>query len=222
MAVGDPQSVGPQSVGSGAPAKRARRRGAARWVRRGFGAAIIGVAGAVWWFTNSGFDDNITVSGIDLTNLSEGLKLSNPRFTGETAKGEPFTLSAGWALPDGPRPDMVELNDVAGEIHLADGRMVTLSAAEGVFRPKEDMVAITGDVRVTRSDGYELTATSARLDASAGALSAEGPVHGVGPVGEITAGSLRAERNGAAGPGDYIWFENRVHLRIMQPKMASK
>lgn len=201
---------------------RRRRQGAARWVRYGLATSVVGVLGAVWWFTNAGFDDNITVSGIEVPSLSEGLKLSNPRFTGETAKGEPFTLSAAWALPDGPRPKEVALNDVAGELHMADGRMVQMRADKGIFWPKSDVVEISGNVRVTRSDGYEIMAAAARVDASSGAVSAAGPVQAVGPQGEITAGSMRAERDGANGAGDHIWFENRVHLRIMQPNLAAK
>ena len=214
-------SPAPDTTGQSVRPRR-RKQGGARWVRYGLAATAIGVAGAVLRLTTPGFDDNLTVSGIDLTNLSDGLKLSNPRFTGETAKGEPFTLSAEWALPDGPRPTEVELNKVAGEIHLADGRMVEMHADKGVFWPKTDLVEVSGAVRVSRSDGYEITASTARVDASSGALSATGPVTATGPQGEITAGSLRAERDGASGPGDYIWFENRVHLRIMQPKMASR
>lgn len=217
----DPANDASATAGQAKPPRR-RKQGRARWVRYGLAGAVAAVLGAVWWFTNPGFDDNITVSGIELTNLSEGLKLSNPRFTGETAQGEPFTLSAEWALPDGPRPEEVALNKVAGEVHLGDGRMVQMQASEGLFYPKEDVVALSGDVRVTRSDGYKITASSARIDAATGALAAEGPVHATGPQGEITAGSLRAERDGAAGPGDYIWFENRVHLRIMQPNLATK
>lgn len=193
------------------------------WARYALGGAAVLMVGAIYWLTNPGFeDDNLSVSGIDLTDLSEGLKLSNPRFTGETAKGEPFTLSAAWALPDGPRPEEVKLSEVAGEVHLADGRMVEMSADSGLFLPKQDVVTVAGNVRLTRSDGYEITASTARLDADSGTLAADGPVRAIGPQGEITAGSLRAERDGAAGPGDYIWFENRVHLRIMQPKLASK
>ncbi|MGB0411452.1 MAG: LPS export ABC transporter periplasmic protein LptC [Pikeienuella sp.] len=208
--------------GDASPRPR-RRKGAAQWVRYGLAGAVLCVLGAIFWLTNTGFeDDGLSVSGVDLSNLSEGLKLSNPRFTGETAKGEPFTLSAAWALPDGARPDEVELNEVAGEVHLADGRMVEMQAAHGVFFPKQDVVTVAGDVRLSRSDGYEITASAARVDAAASQVTAEGPVRAIGPQGEITAGSLRAERNGASGPGDYIWFENRVHLRIMQPKLASK
>lgn len=207
----------------GAKPRVKRRQGAARWARYVLGGAALLMAGAILWLTNPGFEDeNLSISGVDVTDLSDGLKLSNPRFTGETAKGEPFTLSAAWALPDGPRPETVELNDVAGEVHLADGREVRINADSGMFLPKQDVVTVEGNVRLTRSDGYELTASAARLDAESGAFSAEGPVRAVGPEGEITAGSLRAERDGASGPGDYIWFENRVHLRIMQPNLASK
>ncbi len=40
----------------------------------------------------------------DMAALGAGLRLDNPRFAGVTEDGDPFVVTADWALPDGPSP----------------------------------------------------------------------------------------------------------------------
>ncbi len=178
-----------------------------------------GVLASFFLFSNARYDDAVTFDGVDLSALGEGLKLTNPRFTGATAKGEPFTVTAEWALPDGPRPENVELSKVSGELNLIDGRYVELSALSGNLQPQANIVELSGSVSFTSSDGYELRASRARLEAARNMLTAEGPVKASGPLGRIEAGSLRVERRGA--DGDYIWFENRVKVFIDKPNQKA-
>ena len=69
------------------------------------------------------------------------------------------------------------------------------------------------------SDGHELRASRARLEADKNLMTAAGPVKAVGPLGRIEAGSLRVERRGEEG--DFIWFENRVKVFIDKPNQKA-
>lgn len=191
-----------------------------RAAKIGLPVAALAVAAAIWFGSSLNFDDRIAFDGVDFSALDEGLKLTNPRFTGATARGEPFEVTAEWALPDGPEPETIELSKPAGEINLSDGRFVELSALSGVLEPRRNVLTLTGSVRLESSDGRSLRAARARVDARARTLSADGPVRAEGPMGVIEAGALRVERDGAGRPGDYIWFENGVKLRIETPNMA--
>ncbi len=176
----------------------------------------LGVFAALFVFNGARYDARISFDGIDPSSLSEGLKILNPRFTGATRKGEPFTVSAASALPNGPKPTRIELEDAKGEIALADGRNVTATAKGGVLLPKANEVRLSGGVRIETSDGYRLTAPEAALFADEDKVTAEGGVEAEGPLGRITAERLRATR-GEAGEGAYIWFEERVKVRIDRP-----
>ena len=199
-------------------AARALWIGAAKY---GLPLVALATLGAVFVFSGARYDDRVSFDSIDVSALGEGLKLTNPRFTGATSKGEPFTVTAEWALPDGPRPEKVELSNVTGEINLSDGRYVEISALSGLIEPQANILSLIGSVRFKSSDGYEVRAASARLDAKAGVLTGGGPVKVTGPLGRIDAGSVRVERDGPRGPGDYIRFENRVKVRIDDPKGAT-
>lgn len=211
------------------PAERheRRRRRFVSLLKIGLPIFALGVFAALFVFNGARYDSRISFDGVDLASLEEGLRLTNPRFTGATKRGEPFTVIAAWALPDGPNPETIELSEVSGEISLADGRTVTVSAAGGVIRPKVNHVALSGDVRLITSDGYTMQAEEAALDAEAEVVTASGGVMAEGPLGRITAETMRATRapmsnaEGASqGEGAYIWFENRVRVRIERPNMA--
>lgn len=205
-----------------------KRRRVIRWLKIGLPAAALAVFASLFIFSSARYSDQITFEGVDLSALQEGLRLIEPRFTGATNRGEPFTVSAEWALPDGPRPTRVELNSVSGEINLIDGRVVSLSSAAGVLEPKANILTLVDGVRFASSDGYEVTASTARLDAENEVLTAEGEVTALGPIGRIRADRMRATRVASAGAdesvekGAYIWFENRVKVRIENPNLAQE
>lgn len=185
----------------------------------------LGIFAALFVVNSSLFNSGVSFDGLGAEG-GDGLRLTNPRFTGATKQGEPFLITAAWALPDGPKPQKVDLSEVQGEINLADGRVVTIKAAEGVFLPETRHVSLSGDVTLDTSDGYRLTAARAALDSGAEILTASGGVTARGALGEIAAEEMRAtkapEGGANTGEGAYIWFEKRVKVRIEQPDMAGQ
>lgn len=184
----------------------------------------LGVFASLFLFS-AGYDERISFDGVDVSSLEDGLKLDNPRFTGSTAAGEPFTISADWALPDGPDPEEVELSAVEGEIAMADGRTVMVEAAAGVLYPKAKVVTLSDGLKITTSDGYELTAETGRLDTATDEVIATGGVMASGDMGVITADRMRATRaretDAEGGDDAYIWFENRVRVSVEEPMRAA-
>jgi lipopolysaccharide export system protein LptC len=178
--------------------------------------AALGALSSMFLISRDDFPAGIRFSAADFASLGEGLRLANPRFTGATERGEPFTVSAEWALPDAPDPREIALHAVRAEIVTADGRTVTLTAAEGILRPRDQRVALAGGVTVTTSDGYRAGTEAAEADVRARTLVAPGPVVAEGPLGRIEAGRMTVARpaadDGDRAGDDLIVFENRVRV----------
>jgi lipopolysaccharide export system protein LptC len=185
--------------------RRARR---VRFLKIALPAAAVALIAAVFLFSGRRAVEGLSVGGLAI-DPAEGLRLTSPRFTGETSSGQPFVVTADWALPDGPDPARVTLGPMRGQITLDPARRVTLQAAAGVLFPKDQRLTLGEGVVVTTSDGYRATVASAEIDFGAEAARAEGPVTGEGPLGRIEAGALRAARRDGQ---DYIWFERGVRV----------
>lgn len=173
--------------------------------------AAIALLLAVFLFPRTLLLRNIDLSGL-IFDPAEGLRLKNPRFSGTTDAGQPFSIRSEWALPDAPDPTRITLGPLSGEIAVEPGQIVGVEAAGGEFRPKARQLAIEGGVTVTTTDGYRVTLDAAELDFEARTLQGSGPVSGQGVVGSIEAGSMRAARR---PDGDYIWFENGVRVIVV-------
>jgi lipopolysaccharide export system protein LptC len=155
-------------------------------------------------------DEGFSLSDVDFS-VMDGLRLSNPEFTGRMPDGSPFSITAEWAIPDGPDPERVELGPMRGEARLADGRVARLRADGGDARPKAETLTLEGDVATQSSDGWSMRVPRADLDLGRQTMRAAGPVRGEAPFGEIDAGSMRAAR---IDESHYIWFEDGVRVRI--------
>ena len=152
------------------------------------------------------------LSAEELARLGAGLRLEEPRFAGVTDGGEPFVVTADWALPDSAMPDRIDLEKPRGEISLSDGRTIVAEARTGQLLRPEETLALSGDVVIERSDGYRVTTEALTIDFGAKTAHAPGAVSGRGPDGEIDAGSFRADARDSGLSEAHIWFENRVRV----------
>ncbi|MGF1660519.1 MAG: hypothetical protein ACFCUS_13920 [Rubrimonas sp.] len=170
----------------------------------------LALVAAIFLFPRADLGESIGFADLDF-DLRDGLQVNAPRFSGRDRDGRPFAVSADWARPDRPDPERVTLGPVRGEMALEAQGLLTLEAGGGEMRPKTDRLLLSDGVALATSEGWRLRAASADLDLREAALSAEGPVRGEGPGGEIDAAKLRAEQ----GPDGYIvWFEGGVRVRI--------
>ena len=84
-------------------------------------------------------DNGFTLSGVDFSAM-DGLRLSNPEFAGRTPEGDPFSVTAEWAIPDGPDPARVELGPMRGEARLSGGRVVASGPPANLLESDSDEV----------------------------------------------------------------------------------
>ncbi|QDL90797.1 hypothetical protein FDP22_02735 [Paroceanicella profunda] len=199
-----------------------------RFLRIGLPLLAIAMMSSVFLIQEDDFVGGIEFSASDIQALGEGLRLTNPNFSGTTDAGEPYMVRAEWAQPDSPNPSKITLHDLTAQIDLDGGRKVTLAAQDGVMRPDDQHVTLTGAVEMTTSDGYVARTELAEADISKRLVTAPGKVSASGPLGSIEAGSMHITRPDADGEApasgnEMVLFGNgvRVVYRPAQQKAPS-
>jgi len=190
-----------------------------RWMKVVLPVAALVTVGAIF-LTGRGFDSGESLlSPADLATLGAGLRLETPRFTGRTEAGEPYTVRAAWAEPDGAVPDRITLDRPEGEIDTADGRRLSGRADAGLLERREDRLTLRGGVVIETSDGYRFASERLALDFRARTAHSPVPIIATGPAGRIEAGAMRILRGEAGADEARIFFEAGVRV-VFIPEAA--
>lgn len=164
----------------------------------------------------------LILSDSELAELAVGQKITNPHYSGVTNKGDAFSISAEWALPDGPSPKQVELSKPSTSIDFSDGRSLKSYAANGLLDLKKDQAILSDHVTLSTSDGFSATSELLNLDFRTGNAISPGPVSAQSSLGTISAGSMEARQDLDKHPdGKFgvLLFQNGVKLvYIPKPK----
>lgn len=166
----------------------------------------------------TGEDRNAVVdaeTAADVAILGAGLKLDNPRFAGVTDSGDPFVVTADWALPDGAMPDRIDLEKPKGEVRLSNDLTVNVVANSGQMRRKDDELHLSGEVELVSSDGYTARTENVQLDLARKSATVPGAVSAEGPRGRIEADKMRMDTIDADRRDVVLFFEGNVRLRIL-------
>lgn len=148
----------------------------------------------------------------DMAALGSGLRISRPTFTGVTSGEDRFRFTADLVIPDAAPPTRASITNLSGNIAFISGLSVDLEADAAEADITKQRLELRDAVRIDTSDGYRATAPELRLDLQSGILEALGPVKADGPLGEITAGTLRIAPRPADDAGHRISFGNGVRL----------
>lgn len=162
--------------------------------------------------TDDRLGGSITFSDADIAQLGDGLRLSNPVFTGRTRNGDRFHFSAALVVPDAAPPKRAAITTLDGTLDLVEGGSVTLKGEKGDLDIPTRRLDITGNVRITTSDGYVLDTDKATIDVSSGTFVAGDEVVTRGPLGVITSGNLHVTPAAATGDARRFSFSNGVHV----------
>lgn len=128
----------------------------------------------------------------DEVSATESLTMINPRFSGRSAGGESFVVTATTAKRQGPQSDLIDLER---PVYTADGRRVVATA--GVYNQIERTVQLTGEVVFSDDDGNAFSSTSAFVRASDNLVQGARAVRGEGPLGSVRADSYEIRDAGA-------------------------
>jgi lipopolysaccharide export system protein LptC len=153
----------------------------------------------------------------DLAALGEGLRISNPVFTGTTRSQDSFRFTATLVVPDAAPPTRAQITALAGEIDLSDGPEIALASDTGDLDIPTQRLDMIGDVRIDTSDGYSIRSERATLDLRAGSIIASQAVESTGPLGRIDSGSLRVAPAAENGEARHFSFGDGVRLLYQPP-----
>lgn len=134
---------------------------------------------------------------VDLPSAAIGPReMLNPRYSGSSAHGEPFTVRAARAVQPGADMDVIDLLTLNAEMKGAEGVWTRLSADKGHYDRKKNTLDLTGAVHVTNHQGYDVITDVAHVFLKEGRAVGDKPVVGKGPMGKINALGFRVEDNG--------------------------
>ncbi|WP_128891287.1 LPS export ABC transporter periplasmic protein LptC [Erythrobacter sp. HKB08] len=120
--------------------------------------------------------------------INERLRVDNAMYRGQDNDGRPFSLTAGEAVQRSSSEGIVRMEDLVARILLPEGP-ARVGAAAGSYDIDEEVVDITGPVRMVAADGYRMQVSGVSVD-----LAAKRMVGTDGVEGEIPAGSFSANR----------------------------
>ena len=130
----------------------------------------------------------------EIGEVSDDLKMIQPQYTGTDAFGRSYSVTAESAIPDAANPTEVRLSTLSAIIRDPSGRMVAVTAEEGVYYTQRGVILVNGDVRVGASGGFEAAGREAVLDLNRSRLTSRFPLKGKSPWGTLEANSLTAEQ----------------------------
>lgn len=128
----------------------------------------------------------------DEVSAAESLTMVNPRFSGRTAGGESFVVTATTAKRQGPQSDLIDLDK---PVYTAEGRKVVATA--GLYNQAERTVQLTGEVVFSDEGGNAFTSTSAFVNTADNTVQGTRAVRGEGPLGSVRADSYEIRDSGS-------------------------
>ena len=193
----------------------ARRRSARVWLLRK-AILVSGSATVVAMVVIAIFNPFATrFEGLSFTGLSlKGTKvtMTSPKLTGFRNDGQPYSVTAEKALQDVKNPTTVELQKLTGDVGMAGGETMRISADSGIYDTLAQRMRLSGNVRISNAR-YDVRLRTADIDFKTGSYQSDDPVEV--HVGEQT--TVFSDRATARNNGQELTFEGHVRTRMNSP-----
>jgi len=160
----------------------------------------------------------LVISGSKIT-------MESPRLAGFTRDQREYEVTAAEASQDTKNPTIVEMKEITGRIDMEDKSRVTLTAVEGVFDTKADLLQLNQEILIVSTAGYQGRLTEAQVEVKKGRIVSEKPVQMKMPQGTLDANRLEVTETGAVirfDGGVVMWLTPEAINRGMESQAASQ
>lgn len=144
----------------------------------------------------------LVISGTKLT-------MEAPKISGYTRDQRWYELSATAASQDITKPDFVELREVRAKIQSEDKSTMFLSAKDGTFDKKANVLTLNNDISLKSSTGYEIRLNEAIVDMASGGIVSNQPVEVLSQQGTIKSEQLEVQKS-----GEVVRFTGNVVMNL--------
>lgn len=181
-----------------------RRSRLIRFFRRALPAVIgILVIGVIGWVVAR----TVLADMADRAAQQSDVRMTNPRFYGQDARGQSFVLGAAEAIQDRRRSTLVRLTRPTLRLNATGERPTEVNALNGVYDERAQRISLAGQVTVVDGgSGFRFETGQAIVNTETGVISGQATVRGRGPIGTIDASSYAIYDQGARvvfeGEGD--------------------
>lgn len=167
------------------------------------GAIVLNVL-ADWLLGSAGVNlpalGTLGISGSKIT-------MDRPRVSGYTRDGRAYELHAQSAAQDLKTPQIIELQSVRTKMQLRDSGSVVITADNGTYDSRSEIVSLRQNVRTVTSDGTEIRLSEVTVDVRQGHVISQKPVEVVQPRAQINANAMEIVDSGAV-----VYFRGGVRF----------
>lgn len=175
-------------------------------------AVVLVLSGMVLltWFNPLRLLGKLPVDVSDLVVSGSKITMQQPRLAGFTRDARAYELTAAAAAQDLTRPDIVELRDIRAKVQMQDKSMMEMTAIDGLYNTKSEMLTLGKNILLTSSTGYEGRLSEAIVDIRKGHIVSKKPVEV-----KMLQGTLHADGLEVVNSGEVVRFEGGVNMVLM-------
>jgi lipopolysaccharide export system protein LptC len=144
----------------------------------------------------------LVISGSKIT-------MEAPRLAGFTKDQREYEVTATSASQDTKNPTVVEMKEISGRIDMEDKSRVTLTAVDGVYDTKADLLKLGQEIVIISTAGYQGRLSEALIEVKKGRIVSEKPVQLKMPQGTLDANRMEVTETGGV-----IRFEGGVVMNL--------
>ena len=176
--------------------------------------AIIFTISALSWPFLQQQEVSFTLSREEVAKSDGVVLMQNLVYVGTLDNMQVFRLEAEEGLQDSPAAPRIKLAAIKASMELPEGVKVSFQAGQGIYETKGEILSIAETVTLQTTNGYQLSMNGAVVNIKEQTAVGKGPIVGVTPIGELTAGHVEilAEDQEAK-------FSGGVRLKIKPKKI---
>lgn len=158
----------------------------------------------------------------DLANLPipritpRDLSMQNPNYDGVTDDGGRYRVAAARARQDFAQSDLIQLEEIKGELVGKDKSVTTLTAVSGVFNHKENRLELEQRIEIRSDNGFSADLTRALIQTREGRIASDEPVTVRFPAGTVASKRLEIRQKARE-----VTFVDEVVAQLKPPSRKS-